>query len=611
MSSPVGFSLNNNGSLFPKYTVYDAGQITDKNGNKKTAGHKIKSLFGRSVFSPFPQSIDDKTGNVRSISGIRTVHSDDTYDTSINSLIDYTNKKGNRAMRLSAADFAYLKKVGVYPNNRLIIARRFPGPVGNDLTKVGSRPLSTMITWFDEGDTDFFTLNYNEEWTEADADFTNVLNEMGESKKLSGDSDNKGLLGNFMSAGLNILPFGGFSEPLQRVVFEKLGLLSDPYNLPLGNPNLIREAKRRQTVSKGEPGSGLACTITVKMEVEYEQKFINGVDPTLVYLDIIQNALTFGTSDASFQFGSGFGNLTSNTIKNLVSGNFTAIFNALKEVVTALFEKVSGFVSDVVKFLTNPQNLDFKKIGGTIVTIAKSFFTVVGKSVSSIVGKYKVRLMGIINALTGSPSCPWHITIGNPKRPIFSSGDMLLKTVDVTMGSTLAFNDLPTTIKFGLTFENARPLGASEIFNRLNCGRGRSYIKVNIQKVDIETDTNEKEDNDITTSTFEEHPYNEDGKSGKGKDNADTIYSKFKVAENPKEYDWYQFQPPDDPNDPPSYANTSTENNDAKTATENKKAQEKSKAATGKGGGNNAGKQNTSKKSTKSDRKPPTPKKKN
>jgi hypothetical protein len=389
---------------------------------------------------------------------------------------------------------------------------------------------------------------------------------------------------------------------LQRVVFEKLGLLSDPYNLPLGNPNLIREAKRRQTVSKGEPGSGLACTITVKMEVEYEQKFINGVDPTLVYLDIIQNALTFGTSDASFQFGSGFGNLTSKLIQNLVSGNFSAIFNALKEVVTSLFEKVSGFVSDVVKFLTNPQNLDFKKIGGTIVSIATSFFSVTQKSVSAIVGKYKVRLMGIINALTGSPSCPWHITIGNPKRPIFSSGDMLLKTVDVTMGSTLAFNDLPTTIKFLLTFENARPLGASEIFNRLNCGRGRSYIKVNIQKEKIDQDTNEFEDKDLATSNFEEFPYNEDGKSGKGKNDADTIYSKFKVAENPKEYDWYQFQPPDDPDaDQPRET----------TSTGNKTAEEKSKAATGKGGGNNAKNKTTSKKSTKSARKPPSPKKKN
>jgi hypothetical protein len=69
-------------------------------------------------------------------------------------------------------------------------------------------------------------------------------------------------------------------------------------NLPLGNPNLVREAQRRDTLSKNTAGSGLKASFTVKMEIEYEQKFINGVDPTLVYLDIIQNALTFGTSDA-------------------------------------------------------------------------------------------------------------------------------------------------------------------------------------------------------------------------------------------------------------------------------------------------------------------------
>jgi hypothetical protein len=111
-------------------------------------------------------------------------------------------------------------------------------------------------------------------------------------------------------------------------------------------------------------------------------------------------------------------------------------------------------------------------------TIFKSVEKAFSATVGHVVSKYKLRLMGIANALTGSPSTPWHITIGNPKRPMFSSGDMYTKEVTLTLGKTLAFNDLPSSIKIEFSLTNARPLGASEIFNRLNTGRGRSYKRL-------------------------------------------------------------------------------------------------------------------------------------
>jgi hypothetical protein len=91
------------------------------------------------------------------------------------------------------------------------------------------------------------------------------------------------------------------------------------------------------------------------------------------------------------------------------------------------------------------------------------------------VSKYKVQLLGVVNSLTGSPSAPWHVTVGNPKKPIFSSGDMVCTSVVVTMGRILAFNDLPSSIKIEFTLSNARSLGAQEIFNRFNTGKARTY----------------------------------------------------------------------------------------------------------------------------------------
>jgi hypothetical protein len=55
---------------------------------------------------------------------------------------------------------------------------------------------------------------------------------------------------------------------------------------------------------------------------------------------------------------------------------------------------------------------------------------------------------------------------------------MLCTDVTLTLGKVLAFNDLPSSIKLDLNFTSARDLGAQEIFNRLNTGRGRSYVRM-------------------------------------------------------------------------------------------------------------------------------------
>jgi hypothetical protein len=72
--------------------------------------------------------------------------------------------------------------------------------------------------------------------------------------------------------------------------------------------------------------------------------------------------------------------------------------------------------------------------------------------------------------LTGGPSTPWHITIGNPLRPIFCSGDMLCSGVEVSFGPQLSFNDLPTYIEVTVTLTSARNLGLQEIFAKFNAG---------------------------------------------------------------------------------------------------------------------------------------------
>jgi len=475
MGSPLGltFDVSKRGvNIGTTYKIFEGGQSGQ--------GQKIKSIFNNaSVFSPYPDgTIDPQTGTSLKVKKFADVHNNDIYDTSVSSLVKWSANKP--ALKLDFADFAYLKYLGVYPNNRLIVARRFGGGIGNDLHSVKGKPLATMVSWIPETDESFLNVSYSENWIEAEASYTDVLNEIGKSTKVSTDDENR--LGDFAKKGLDMLPFPGLMEPIQRDVMARFGLVDDPFNLPLGNPNLIRKAMRRYTVEPDQPGSGLNCEVTIKMVVEYEQKFINGLDPTIVYLDIIQNAIYFGTSDAAFQMSKGFATGANKLLANLISGNYKAIFNALSEVVKTIFKTISDQIGKMVEALINPPDDDLSKLGDKIKTALTAAFDYASENViGTVIGKYKQRLIGITNSLTGSPSTPWHITIGNPKKPIFTSGDMLLSSVDLELGKVLAFNDLPSTIKFTMSFKNARPWGAQEIFNRLNTGRGRSSILVNIQ----------------------------------------------------------------------------------------------------------------------------------
>ena len=138
----------------------------------------------------------------------------------------------------------------------------------------------------------------------------------------------------------------------------------------------------------------------------------------------------------------------------------TAIVTALKTMANQLLNFTKKVVSG---------EINFNEVGNKILDT-------ITKGISSIINKYKVKIIGVINSLTGTPSGPWHITIGNPKHPIFSSGDMIVDNVKMTLGNVLSFNDLPSNITLEVEFKSARNLGGQEIFQKLNCGKERTYV---------------------------------------------------------------------------------------------------------------------------------------
>jgi hypothetical protein len=358
------------------------------------------------------------------------------------------------SIKLKYADFAYLKKLGVYPSNRLVIARRFPIGVGDDLVQYKGSPLSVIPTWLEDGKP-FVNITYGEQWESVQS--VDLANQTGDvAKEWNFD---KNAVAEQLRKGAGIFSLSGFTEWLQYYLFEK-SELTDPNNLkllPQGNPNIIRQAQTRQLFEPGRSFSGLRYNFTVDISTEYEIKYIDGVDPTLVYFDIISNLLRFGTSESQFQFDSRFSEKARKMIENLSSGDFKKTMEELGTIFGNLLQAAGTIVDTVKQFIL-----------GTL-KVANDDKSRTEALLGSQIKKYRIKFLGIINALTGSPSGIYHVTIGNPLRPLFASGDLIPKgEMSISLGTELGYNNLPTTIKFTCQLQNARSCGLQEIYRKFS-----------------------------------------------------------------------------------------------------------------------------------------------
>ena len=132
----------------------------------------------------------------------------------------------------------------------------------------------------------------------------------------------------------------------QRQFLTKLGLYEDTAenSIPAGNPNLIKSAKRRKTIGYSEAGAGLKAGISIKMNCEYELKYISGIDPSIVWMDLLGMILRFGTS-SSENYGLrkdvaakliGWANNPDTLIRDVVKAIKDAITDVVKEVTAAI-----------------------------------------------------------------------------------------------------------------------------------------------------------------------------------------------------------------------------------------------------------------------------------
>lgn len=409
---------------------------------------------------------------------------EDQHDLSVNSIVDFL--KGT-PMTLNPIDFAYLKNLGVYPNNRMIVARRYPGPVYDDLFYTNDetlRPVASVVSWVPP-DQEFMKIDFNEEWEDHNETIQEIFSGIMEEQ-----------FGFKMPETPAVL---GWTGGLRYDFLKKLGVTdAGADNVPEGNPNMIMETKRRKTLGNSG-GSALASDFEVTLETVYEtSRYIPGIDPGIAYLDIIANLITFGTSNSQFYLTGEFGGKLAQLVDMFRQGKWydvlvmfiDGIINAVKSVANV----ITDFLTDSTKKSDESGKTEDKaglaeSIGKALIDTLDNALASIGKA---IISKYKEKIMGALAAMTGAPNGHWHVTIGNPRNPIFMSGDMVCTNVEIELGKELGFNDLPTEIKATIKLVPARNLGAQEIASKFNSGKGRIYGRPDEQYVSTQPNNDSK-----------------------------------------------------------------------------------------------------------------------
>jgi hypothetical protein len=409
---------------------------------------------------------------------------EDQHDLSINSIVDFL--KGT-PMALNPIDFAYLKNLGVYPNNRMIVARRYPGPVYDDLFYTNDetlRPVASVVSWVPP-DQEFMKIDFNEEWEDHNETIQEIFSGIMEEQ-----------FGFKMPETPAVL---GWTGGLRYDFLKKLGVTdAGADNVPEGNPNMIMETKRRKTLGNSG-GSALASDFEVTFEAIYDtSKYIPGIDPSVAYLDLIANLITFGTSNSQFYLTGEFGGKLTQLVDLFRQGKWydvlvlfiDGIINAVKSVTNV----ITDFLTDSTKKSDDSEKTEDK--AGLAESIGKSLIDTLDNALASIgkaiISKYKEKIMGALAAMTGAPNGYWHVTIGNPRNPIFMSGDMVCTNVEIELGKELGFNDLPTEIKATIKLVPARNLGAQEIASKFNSGKGRIYGRPDEQYISTQPNNDSK-----------------------------------------------------------------------------------------------------------------------
>lgn len=481
---------------------------TDKEGNQIPPGYAGAARSGaigvRSIFNAYSAAVTGEDGDLPRdgrgiVQGIETVegmsatwnklvrrmsdfrHSNNTplmdtpetrrllrqhNDISVRGLVEASKSGALSRAPYSYADFMYCKYLNRVPNNYLITLRRYANPVMDNIRPVGrgrkkadfnrsglAHPIGTMVTWMGVSGNDMSNIlkyDYSMAFEEKTADWQQIQKEGGE-----------GVL-NSLEAALNpstrkLWQQGYANNPLDTFIPSMMNNsgAGGPYEYPGGfgphnkEPYKVYGPIDRVKKNYMRGNEGLSWNMKFSVTFEYELRAYNGINPRQAMLDLLASILSVTYTTGGFwggaYYGGGMGQ--GSTFRNLsifkATGGFTNYMDALVHDISTVGYKTSKAI---------------ESNGGILNTLKKAVNMIGGMLMGALINKLGRPAKYYAPALlTEAPCGLWHITIGNPYRPIVSMGNMILLKTEIKHSGPLGLDDFPTNLTVTCEFDRGKP----------------------------------------------------------------------------------------------------------------------------------------------------------
>lgn len=433
-------------------------------------------------------------------------------------------------------DFMYCKDLGKIPNNRLITLRKFPAPVGDNIFKEshpknsseftkkvmkGLPDIGRLITWFDNEDNkleDICKYQYHASWKE----FTSEIQQQARTER---DDGLVTKLANFCSPQNNKMVLDGFSgnTGLLSMGASFFGLspsLTDKVDQPYyGLETLTNYDKNRiyepqdKIWSTHKYEGRLEFSQEITLTFRYQLRSYSNINPRAAMLDLIGNIQAVTYRRGSFWGGEikMYGPQANNSIfakadawidkgfdelggiwARLKEGNFSietiqglieSAVNTAGQALEGAADTAKGYIPGSSEEARNTANDMAEKGGKKLDELNQKY-----KFTSAIKGMLKNQLgrpqiYALNSLLTGEEVGPWHLTIGNPRNPIMSIGNLILENSEVQHYGPLGIDDFPTELRVTVTLKHARPRDSVEIQKMYTKGMSSIYKPMNLINV--------------------------------------------------------------------------------------------------------------------------------
>lgn len=367
----------------------------------------------------------------------------------IQNLLNPTN--AYPGLRYSPIDFMYCRNADYVSGYHMITLRRFSYPIDDGLMmdNMPSVDIGRLVTYTTEEVnklSEIMTMSFGLNWRELTADFWTpeiIGNEAGAS----------GLLGTMFEV----------SNPmyLNSKGLGKNAINVDPMhdqNKTYGPVDSITKTHIRDR--------GLNFNQDINVTFEYDICSYDAVNPRAALIDLLSNILVVTFNDAKFWGGANkWRGMSRWSFSRYMSAN-----DALK--VGKDFASTVGYYKNQLKSLMN----DKAGLAGILELANLLLKGLEGFAFDKLVGTLGRPTVAVMNSLlSGEPVGTWHLTIGNPFRPIMSIGNLILTNSTLSFGDTLSHDGFPNTVKLVCTLKHAKPRSRADIEMMFNAGKARTY----------------------------------------------------------------------------------------------------------------------------------------